>query len=753
MLALRGEGGTTPPPSEETMGDELKAGAESQVISEEQLRKAEEYVQQEEGAANRLAGWVGTVVTGIAVAMTLFHLYAAYDIVPTQELRYIHVAFVLLLSFLLFPLASRFRNRVQWFDIIPALAGIAIIIYALSGGDDFLDRAAVPDRWDVILGGIFVVLVLEAARRTTGPIMPVVAILFIAYAMLGPYLPPPWTHRGFDIARLVGHLFITLEGIFGVAVDVSATLIIMFTIYGAILQHSGAGKFFIDFSLAVMGGKPSSAGRAVVASSFLLGGPSGSGVATTVMIGTVAWPMLKKAGFQQDAAGGLLAAGGLGAIISPPVLGAAAFLIAEFLKISYLDVIWMATIPTCLYYLSLFFMVELDALRFGAQEVVFKQEMSIWEMTKRYGFHFVSLVAVVVFMVIGYSPMLAVFYSTMLAFGMSALAPDTALGPRQLLLPMLVILCVTAVLGVIPGIGTSAPVVMSQSYFPMLVLVAIGVLAFLGLSARGQQAVPSSKKLTTALADGSIGVLSAATTCAAAGIIVGVVTLTGLGLKFSAIVIDFSGGSLLMTAIYTSLVVWIIGLAVPVTASYIICAVIAAPALIKLGVPDFAAHMFIFYYAVLSEVSPPTALSPFAAAAITGGDPYRTTMQAWKYTLPAFLVPFVFVLDPLGIGLLLKIPKGGAIYDIIWISAVTACGLGALAVAAQNWAIRRTTVVERGLFLLTGLLLVFPSLLEAMMEGISGLDIPHPAPFGLALGAALLLWQWFSREPSPARVR
>ncbi len=640
------------------MAEEVKADAESQVISEEQLRKAEEYVQQEEGAANRLAGWVGTAVTGIAVVMTLFHLYAAYDIVPTQELRYIHVAFVLLLSFLLFPLAARFRNHVQWFDIIPALAGIAIIIYALAGGDDFLDRAAVPDRWDVILGGIFIVLVLEAARRTTGPIMPIVAVLFIAYAMFGPYLPPPWTHRGFDVARLVGHLFITLEGIFGVAVDVSATLIIMFTIYGAILQHSGAGKFFIDFSLAVMGGKPSSAGRAVVASSFLLGGPSGSGVATTVMIGTVAWPMLKKAGFEKDAAGGLLAAGGLGAIISPPVLGAAAFLIAEFLKISYLDVIWMATIPTCLYYLSLLFMVELDAMRFGAQEVVFKQELTIGQMVRRYGFHFVSLVAVVVFMVIGYSPMLSVFYSTMLAFTMSALAPETALGPRQLLMLLLAMLAITAVIGVIPGVGTSAPAMLIQTNFPMLILIVIGVLAILGLTSAGQRAVPSSKKLTTALADGSIGVLSAATTCAAAGIIVGVVTLTGLGLKFSAIVIDLAGGSLLMTAIYTSLVVWIIGLAVPVTASYIICAVIAAPALIKLGVPDYAAHMFIFYYAVLSEVSPPTALSPFAAAAITGGDPYRTTMQAWKYTLPAFLVPFVFVLDPLGIGLLMKISKG-----------------------------------------------------------------------------------------------
>ena len=725
------------------MAEQARAGADTEIISEEQLRKAEEYVQQEEGAANRLSGWVGVVVTGIAVAMTLFHLYAAYDIVPTIPLRYTHVAFVLLLSFLLFPVSSRFRNRIQWFDVIPPLLGIATVIYALSQGDDFTDRAAVPEKWDVILGAVFIVLVLEAARRTTGWIMPLVAVCFILYAYFGPDLPPPWTHRGYDVSRLVGHLFITLEGIFGVPVDVSATLIIMFTIYGAILQHSGAGKFFIDFSLAAMGGKPSSAGRAVVASSFLLGGPSGSGVATTVMIGTVAYPMLAKAGFEKSSAGGLLAAGGLGAIISPPVLGAAAFLIAEFLKISYLDVIWMATIPTCLYYLSLVFMVELDALRFGAHEVVFKPELTVWEMTKRYGFHFVSLVAVVVFMVIGYSPMLSVFYSSLLAFTMSALTPETSLGPRKLLIPILVVGFAAAALFTIPGIGKSTFATEFESYLALLILMVIGALAFLGLTQVGQRLVPESKKLTAAMADGSIGVLSAATTCAAAGIIVGIVTLTGLGLKFSSIVISFAGGSLLLTAIYTSLVVWIIGLAVPVTASYIICAVIAAPALTKLGVPDFAAHMFIFYYAVLSEVSPPTALSPFAAAAITGGDPYATTMQAWKYTLPAFLVPFVFVLDPQGVGLLMKIPKDGSVYDIIWITLKTGIGLGALAAAAQNWVLRRNTKPERWLWMLAGLLLVFPSLLEGLTEALIGFDVPHPAPFGLALVALLLLKQKF----------
>src|SRR5437868_10601144 len=212
--------------------------AETIVVSDEALLKAEAFVEAEEGAANRLMGWAGRISTTIAVVMSLFHLYAAYAIVPTQELRYTHVAFTLLLSFLLFPVAMRFRNRVRWWDIVPGIVAVATIVYALWGGEDFTDRATTPDRWDIIVGIVFIVLLLEATRRTTGPIMPVVSLLFIAYAMLGPHLPQPWTHRGYDLPRLIGHLFITLEGIFGVAVDVSATLIILFTIYGAFLQQS-----------------------------------------------------------------------------------------------------------------------------------------------------------------------------------------------------------------------------------------------------------------------------------------------------------------------------------------------------------------------------------------------------------------------------------------------------------------------------------------------------------------------------------
>jgi len=658
-------------------------------ISEAALKKAEEYVEEEEGALNRYAGALGVLMTALAIIMSLFHLYAAVEIVPAYILRPVHVAFTLALLFLMFPAAKRFRHRLQWWDVICAVASVAVVVYMLWWGDDFGDRATGPTTVDQVVGVILILLILEANRRSSTWILPFICILFLAYALLGSYLPAPWTHRDYEVGRLLGSLYMTLEGIFGVAVDVSSTLIILFTIYGAFLQYSGAGKFFIDFSFAAMGGKPSSAGRAVVMGSFLLGGPSGSGVATTVTLGAVAYPLLAKAGYGKDAAGGLLAAGGLGAIISPPVLGAAAFLIAEFLKISYLDVILMATIPTVLFYLAIFIMVEIDTRKFGITAVVLEKHQGALALARRYWFQFVSLIAIVIFMLMGYSPVLSVFWATLVTFALSFIQPDTAIIPydwfrgRQ---PW------------IPGLWRSG--------------------------------------LVKALEGGSVSVLSVASTCASAGIIVGVVTLTGLGLKFSAIVLDYADSGaqslvnfwvffgaeqtpallhdmkLLLTAVYTALIVWIVGLAVPVTASYIICAVIAAPALMELKVPDYAAHMFIFYYAVLSEVSPPTALSPFAAAAITGGGPYRTTMQCWKYTAPAFLVPFMFVLDPSGVALLL----GGSFKNLAqadWgmvavVTLTAAIGIAALAGGLQGWLFRKTTWVERWMLIIAGLMLVYP---------------------------------------------
>lgn len=639
------------------MEEENRREDQEVIVTEESLKKAEKYIEEEEGPSRRLTGKMDIFITVVAVVMSLVHLYAAIGIIMTQVLRGIHVMFVLFLSFLVFPCFKRFKNRIIWYDYILALLGIAVIVYMLVDFDDFIYRSVVPNFWDKLFGVILILLVLEATRRTTGWIMPAIVIAFIVYAFIGPELPRPWTHRGYDVDRLVGHMYMTLEGIFGVPIDVSSTFIILFTIYGAFLEFSGAGKFFIDFSFVALGGKPTGAGRTVTLASFLLGGPSGSGVATTVTLGSVAYPMLAKAGYSKDAAGGLLSAGGIGAILSPPVLGAAAFLIAEFLKISYLDVIVMASIPTCLYYWSIFLMVEMDAKKFGVREIAFDKTYSLGQLTYLYGFHFISLIAIVGIMAIGYTPIMAVFWATVVAFAVSFIRRDTALTP---------------------------------------------------------------KKLVKALRGGSIGVLSVASTCAAAGIIVGVVTLTGLGLKFSSIIIAYAGGSLFLTAIYTAIIVWVIGLAVPVTASYIISAVIAAPALIQLGVPDFAAHMFVFYYAILSEVSPPTALSCFAAAALTGGNPYKTTMYAWKYTLPAFIVPFMFTLDPKGIGILLK----GPVIDVIWTTTTAFIGIAALAGGVENWFLRKATLYERAMLLAAGLLLVYPKpLLDFIGLGLMAVAI------------------------------
>jgi TRAP transporter 4TM/12TM fusion protein len=657
-------------------------------LDAETAKQVERLIEAEEGVMNRFKGALGVLAVGIALAMSLFHLYAAWSIVPTTTLRFAHVGFTLVLGFLLFPVARRFRDRFLPWDWALIAAGLYVTWYLISGGDDLQDRIIFPEPMDIVVGWLLIALVLECTRRATGWIMPFVAICFILYAFFGNHLPQPWTHRGYDEERLIPHLSITLEGIFGTAVDVSATLIILFTIYGAILGATGAGKFFVDFSFAATGGKPSSAGRTVVLSAFLLGGPSGSGVATTVTIGSVAWPMMRKVGYSSHDAGGLLAAGGLGAIISPPIMGAAAFLIAEYLKISYLDVLVMAIIPTVLYYAGLLFMVELDQRRIRALKgdavddtpVISERAGALF---RRGWYHFTSLVAIIGFMAVGYSATLSVLYAMLLAVALSFLSKEHALWPM---------------------------------------------------------------KLIRTLAAGSEQAIGIAATCACAGIIVGCITLTGLGLKFSDIAIQAAGGSLIITAIYTALIVWVVGLAVPVTASYIICAVVAAPALIKLGVPDYAAHMFVFYYAVLSEVSPPTALSPFAAAAITGAGPYRTTLMAWKYTLPAFVLPFVFVTDPQGVGLLLNFVPGMTWADVAWQVLLSTLGLAALACATQGYGLRLMAAWERWLMALAGLLMVFPAIVEAVVAD----SIPAPHWVGLALGSALIAWQVAGRARQPA---
>ncbi|MCX5819666.1 MAG: TRAP transporter fused permease subunit [Deltaproteobacteria bacterium] len=613
-------------------------------LTEEQKKKLDEIIEEEEGVTRKVTGFWNVTTTVLAVAMSLFAIYATIFPVTTQMLRGGHVAFMLVLSFLYYPMAKKYKGKVTIIDIILALAAVASILYMYIDFEEFIYRAVTPELWDTILGVVFMLLILEATRRSAGLIMPVSCILFLVYAYVGPWLPAPWTHRGYDVERIIGHMYMTLEGIFGVPIEVSSTIIIMFTIFGAFLTVSGAGKFYVDFAFTAMGRKPTAAGRSVVATSYLLAMASGSGVANTVAIGSVAYPMLKKAGYDKANAGGFLAAGGMGAITTPPVMGAAAFLIAEFLRISYIDVIKLAVIPAALYYWGLLLMVEFDAKKFGLKAVAIEKKYTLWELTKMYGFHFLPLVAIIAFLVKGYTPAVSVLAAIITCFLTCFIRKDTRFNLR---------------------------------------------------------------KLIESLKQGSLTVLNVAAICASAGMIVGVVSLTGLGLKLSTIIIQYAGGSIFFTTLYTGILLWIIGLAVPITATYIIAAVIAAPALVQLGVPDYAAHMFIFYYALLSEVSPPTALSPFAAAAITGGDPFKTTLMAWKYCIPAFLMPFIFTVIPEGRVLLLHW-EGVSVVNGMWILFTSFLGIGMLASGASGYFLRKSNILERIIMIVGALGFIIP---------------------------------------------
>ena len=556
-----------------------------------------------------------------------------------------------------YPTKGRAGAALDTLVVVIALFGLG---WPLAQGQAFLYRAATPTGGDVLAGIAAIVVILEAARRTTGWILPVSAAVFLLYAAAGQGLASIGlagiAHRGYDLPRLVGNLYMTLEGIYGVPLDVAVTYIILFSLYGAVLERSGAGKFFLDFSMSLSrrGNPARSAGRSVTLAGFLLGTVSGSGVATTVTLGSVAWPLMRRVGFAPDTAGAMLAASGIGALLSPPTLGAAAFLIAEYLRISYLEVLVMATIPTVLYYLSIALMIEGERTTgFQAPGSVFgaggpgsatqDAEPNPEPRTRNRYLHFTSLVLVAALMVWGLSPFMAVFYATIAAVVTSFLmSRDEWLTPRRL----------------------------------------------------GQSLVAGGEDVLPVLA-----------TTAVAGIIVGVVTLTGLGLKAAGLIVGLAGGSLSLTVVFAALAVWILGLAVPVTASYIISAVMVVPALTTVGVPPMAAHMFIFYYAVLSEVSPPTALAPFAAAALTGGRPFRTMMLTWKYALPAFVVPFAFTLDPRGLGLLLQ----GGWMDIVITSATAMVGVAGLAMGFGGWLIGSAPTWVRVLASAGGLVLFYPA--------------------------------------------
>jgi TRAP transporter 4TM/12TM fusion protein len=616
-------------------------------VSTEEL--TEEFESERPG--RRLAGIPAFIVAAAGVGLSCYAFWWVLNPVTAQVYRTSFLAVVLAMTFLVYRGWGARPERKEGepppverpgvTDWLLAVLAVVALGYTLVTFDEFIRRSVEPNTLDIVFGIATIALVLEATRRTVGWILPAICLAFVAYAYFGSEIPASWeiSHRGYGVDRIVGQSYMGLEGIFGVPLDVAATYIILFTIYGAVLEYSGAGKFFIDISFAAFGRSRTGPGRTTALAGFLLGTVSGSGVATTVTLGSVTWPILRRAGYPREQGGGVLAASGIGAILSPPTLGAAAFIIAEFLGVSYLDVLVFALVPTFLYYLGILLAIEADARRFETRGIEVDTP-PLGRLLLRFGYHFSSLFLIVFLLATGLSPFRAVLYATVVAFLLSFLDAKHAMTPRR---------------------------------------------------------------VWDALAAGARAVLPITATCAAAGIIVAVVTLTGLGLKMSSLIVDLSAGTLFLTALFSALAVLLLGLAVPVTASFIIAAVIISPALTELDVPRFAAYMFIFYYAVLSEVSPPTALSAFAAAAITGGNPFRTMMQTWKYSLPAFLVPFAFILSPNGEALLLE----GSVMEVVVATSVSALAVAALAAATGRWIVGPAGMPERILAAVAALALLY----------------------------------------------
>ncbi|MBA3296231.1 MAG: TRAP transporter large permease subunit, partial [Acidobacteria bacterium] len=398
----------------------------------------------DEGPVRRLDGLAGRFVTALAVGLSLYAFYWVLFVVQPQIYRPSFLLISLVLCFLLFPRVRPAVGSAHRANAVSALDWGLVALSIVALGWPLVDfhaivyRATEPRSIDLVLGGTLLLLVLEATRRAVGWILPLTALVFLAYAMAGPSLDDiglsRFAHRGYNLDRLIGTLYMTLEGIFGVPLDVAATYIILFTIYGAVLERSGAGAFFIDWAMAAMGRSRSGAapGRAVTVAGFLLGTVSGSGVATTVMLGSVSWPLLRRAGFRPETGGAILSAAGIGALLSPPTLGAAAFLIAEFLRISYLRVLVMAIIPTLLYYLSIFLMIEADSRRADTQPAVVESP-GVWVLTRRYWYHFTSLAAISVLMAAGLSAFRSVFWATLLAVALSYVRRETSLTPARLI--------------------------------------------------------------------------------------------------------------------------------------------------------------------------------------------------------------------------------------------------------------------------------------------------------------------------------
>lgn len=622
-------------------------------------------VEAEETIAQRcLNPWWGRLFTLIAIAFVAFQLYTS-AVGPFTAIiqRAVHLSFILSMLFLIYPATRRSsRSSVPFYDLVLAALGVMIAVYVVTQYGAMVRRQGLLTGFEVLMGGLTVVLVLEATRRTVGTSIVIIAICFLAYAYFGRYVPGMLGHRGFTIEEIAAQMFLFNFGIFGIPLGVSATVISSFVIFGAFLAQSGCGKLFVDLAYSLAGRTRGGSAKASVISSALFGTVSGSAVANVVVSGTFTIPLMKRSGYSPVFAGAVEAVASSGGQLMPPVMGATAFIMAEMTGIPYAQIALAAALPAILYYVALFTAVDLEALKEGVKGLPASQLPKTLETLKWGGHLFVPLIVLIYLLADGASPTKAAFYTILALLALTLLRKDTRMGPRELL---------------------------------------------------------------DAAEKAARGMLGIGAVCATAGIIVGVISLTGAGLTFTGSLLDLSGGNLFVLLFLTMIASLVLGLGLPTSAAYILLAVLAAPALTKLGIQPIVAHLFIFYYGTISVITPPVATAAYAGAAIAKANPDAVGWLACRLGLVAFIIPFMFVYGP---ALVLQ----GTPLEVISAMATAIVGCIFLAAAIEGYLLRRMWWYERLLSLVGALLLVQPGLAT---------DLP-----GISMVASVIAIQWYRRR-------
>ena len=587
-------------------------------------------------------GWPKKIIAAIAITFSVFQLYTAiFGVLDAQLQRAIHLGFGLALAYLLYPF-RRAWTRDHYFhpiDIVFAVLGAATPAYLVIQYRELITRAGTVSPVDTVVGGLGILLVIEATRRVVGLPMVTVVLAFIAYAFLGPYMPGVLAHRGLTPEQLIGHLYFTTEGIFGIPLGVSSTFIFLFILFGAYLESTGLGKFFIDLANAVAGWASGGPAKVAVLSSGLMGTVSGSSVANVVGTGSLTIPMMKKLGYNANFAGAVEAAASTGGQLMPPVMGAAAFLMAEFVGVPYIDVVKAAAIPALLYFTGVWLGVHFEAKRKKLKGIPRAELPNPLTLLKERGHLAIPLVVIVYLLVSGYTPMRAALVAIFLSILCAMLRKSTRMKPIE---------------------------------------------------------------IVYGLERGAKGVLGVLVACASAGIIIGVVTKTGIGLRLASGLIDLAGGMLLPAMFFTMITAIVLGMGVPTTANYVITSTIAAPALEQMGVPVLAAHMFVFYFGIIADVTPPVALAAYAGAGISGGNALKTGVHASKLAVAAFIIPYVFVLSPV----LLMVDATPL--AIVSVTLTALLGMIAISSALCGFLADHCRPYERILLIIAGLLMIKP---------------------------------------------